>query len=238
MFHPLGPSFFELARQALSSTECGYDLLAAKFDHTPFRTPDRLLSQVAPYISALGPIGSALDVCCGTGAAMEMLRPLCSERVVGVDFSQSMLDVGSMATRGAPGLARLEFVRANVLEMSFDQEFDMAVCFGAMGHILPRDQFRFLGQVKRSLRPDGRLVLLSSYTPPRSSRIYWQARMFNAAMHVRNKLISPPFIMYYMTFLLPNAANLLSECGFEVQVKEDVFTEPWENVCMIIARNP
>ena len=41
-----------------------------------------------------------------------------------------------------------------------------------------------------------------------------------------------------MTFLLPNAANLLSECGFEVQVKEDVFTEPWENVCMIIARNP
>ncbi|MGO9081297.1 MAG: hypothetical protein ACLQDY_20030, partial [Streptosporangiaceae bacterium] len=30
----------ELAMQALSSVEGGYDLLAPKFDHTPFRTPD------------------------------------------------------------------------------------------------------------------------------------------------------------------------------------------------------
>ena len=34
MFHPNGPSFFELVEQALSSTERGYDLLAPKFDYT------------------------------------------------------------------------------------------------------------------------------------------------------------------------------------------------------------
>ena len=39
MFHPQGPTFWELARQALSSTQRGYDLLAPKFDFTPFRTP-------------------------------------------------------------------------------------------------------------------------------------------------------------------------------------------------------
>ena len=36
MFSPRGPSVRELAVQALSSVEGGYDLLAPKFDHTPF----------------------------------------------------------------------------------------------------------------------------------------------------------------------------------------------------------
>ena len=75
MFHPKGPTFFELARQALSSTERGYDLLAPKFDFTPFRTPDEILSVVAAQLERLAPFGSALDICCGTGAAMQAMRP-------------------------------------------------------------------------------------------------------------------------------------------------------------------
>ena len=47
MFSPQGPSLRELAVQALSSVEGGYDLLAAKFDHTPFRTPDGILDATA-----------------------------------------------------------------------------------------------------------------------------------------------------------------------------------------------
>ena len=47
MFDPEGPTLFELARQALSSTEHGYDLLAPKFDVTPFRTPDAILTRAA-----------------------------------------------------------------------------------------------------------------------------------------------------------------------------------------------
>ena len=236
MFHPQGPSFFELVRQALSATERGYDLLAPKFDYTPFRTPDHLLAQVAPHIRATGPIGSALDVCCGTGAAMEMLRPLCSERVVGIDISQGMIDVGRIVTRDAPGAARLEFVRADALDIPFVKEFDVAVCFGALGHFLPDDQPRFVEQVHQSLRPGGRLILLTSYSPPWSSRRYWVARAFNAAMYIRNWLIPPPFVMYYLTFLLPGAADLLRDRGFDVHIQERVFTDPWEAACLVIAR--
>jgi hypothetical protein len=39
VFSPGGPSVRELAVQALSSVEGGYDLLAPKFGCTPFRTP-------------------------------------------------------------------------------------------------------------------------------------------------------------------------------------------------------
>src|ERR671930_2386296 len=111
MFHPNGPTFFELAEQALLSTQRGYDLLAPKFDYTPFRTPDWLLELVRSYLHHVGPFASGLDLCCGTGGGMEMLRPLCRERVVGIDVSRGMLEVCRQNTAKAPGAARLELVR-------------------------------------------------------------------------------------------------------------------------------
>ncbi|MGW1298168.1 methyltransferase domain-containing protein [Streptomyces sp. NPDC002533] len=86
-----GPTVRELAVQALSSIERGYDLLAPKFDRTPYRTPDRVLDAVADEVRRLGPFGTGLDVCCGTGAGMGVLRQVCRERAVGVDFSAGML---------------------------------------------------------------------------------------------------------------------------------------------------
>src|SRR5438552_1384383 len=103
MFHPNGPTFWELAVQALSSTERGYDLLAPKFDYTPFRTPDLLLDKVGEYLQTLGPFNAGLDICCCTGAAMRMLRPYCRERVVGIDMSAGMLAEAQRRTAGAPG---------------------------------------------------------------------------------------------------------------------------------------
>ena len=63
--------------QALSSVEGGYDLLAPKFDHTPFRTPDGVLdATMAGALRPLGPFGPGVDVCCGTGAGMRVLKSL------------------------------------------------------------------------------------------------------------------------------------------------------------------
>ena len=91
MFTSQGPTARELAVQALSSIERGYDLLAPKFDHTPFRTPDRFLDSTLEVLGGLGPFRTGLDVCCGTGAGLGMLSELCQERVTGVDFSEGML---------------------------------------------------------------------------------------------------------------------------------------------------
>src|SRR5256885_206263 len=53
MFSPQGRSLRELCIQALSSVERGYDLLAPKFDHTPFRTPQSILGATAPPAPSL-----------------------------------------------------------------------------------------------------------------------------------------------------------------------------------------
>jgi hypothetical protein len=44
--------------------------------------------------------------------------------------------------------------------------------------------------------------------------------MFNAAMRVRNAIWRPPFVMYYLTFLLPEAKRLLEDRHFQVAVHE------------------
>jgi ubiquinone/menaquinone biosynthesis C-methylase UbiE len=166
---------------------------------------------------------------------MEVLRPLCRERVVGLDFSRGMLEVCRQHLVEAPGTARVELVRGDALAMPFGAEFDVVVCFGAFGHILRRDEPRFVAEVARVLRPGGRFVFVTSYLPPRWSRRYWLARLFNAAMRVRNFLRSPPFIMYYLTFLLPEVEALLRGQGMEVESRELPLGPRWREVRLVSA---
>lgn len=235
MFHPKGPTFFELAQQALSSTRHGYDLLAPKFDYTPFRTPDFLLEPVAQLIAESGPFATGLDICCGTGAGMKILRPTCSESIVGIDFSEPMLRVAERELKDVPGTARIGLVQGDALQMPFENAFDVAVCFGALGHILPSQQENFIGEIKRTLRPGGRFVFATSSMPSRFTARYWLARSFNAAMHVRNRLLNPPFVMFYLTFLLEEAIAGLQDAGFQVEVRQDIFPAPFNALAVVTA---
>lgn len=236
MFHPDGPTFFELARQALSSTERGYDLLAPKFDLTPFRTPDAVLEVAAATTTkAARPVRRILDVCCGTGAAMRAFRPLASEEIVGVDRSAGMLAEAERRLKDAPGSARITLMRGDALDLPFEREFDVVTCFGAFGHILERDEPRFVSQIAKALRPGGRFVFVTGEMPKMTSLSFWFARGFNAAMRVRNALYKPPFIMYYLTFLLPRATRLLEAEGFRVEAVRGAFEPPHANAILVTA---
>lgn len=235
MFDPRGPTFAELTRQALSSTTKGYDLLAPKFDYTPFRTPDELLGPMGKAIGPAGSIESALDVCCGTGAAMMMLRPLCTSHVTGIDLSAGMLDEAKRRLTSAPGEAQVRLIQGDALEMSFDSEFDVCTTTGAFGHILHPDQDRFLDGVHRALKPGGRFVFLTHLMPPPTSKSWWLSRGFNAVMHVRNFIIRPPFIMFYLTFPLERALEILPRHGFSIEVEAPFRDGPFESVRLVVA---
>ena len=237
MFHPKGPSLLELARQCLSSVEEGYNLLAPRFEYTPFRTPDKLLAPALAQVGPPGSVESALDICCGTGAALRFLRPLCRQRVVGVDLSQGMLDEAHRLLADAPGQAAVELVRGDALSLPWERSFDLVTSFGAFGHILEEDEPRLVAQVYRTLRPGGRFLFVTAHPPSPLRPGYWLARAFNAAMRVRNALWQPPFVMYYLTFLLPRARALHQAQGFSVEVRDAVLPEPFSRhgYCVVLA---
>ena len=210
MFSPRGPSLRELAAQALSSVEGGYDLLAPKFDYTPFRTPDDVLDATAGALRPLGPFGRGLDVCCGTGAGMRVLRSLCQGPVMGADFSTGML------TKARSAYPDARWVRADVRALPFAAAFDLAVSFGALGHFLPAERPALFAGVYRALRPGGVFAFPVGAPPPVASGWYWALFGFDLAMRVRNAVWRPPFVMYYRTCPLHAVRSDLTESGFTV----------------------
>ncbi|MFB7971603.1 class I SAM-dependent methyltransferase [Streptomyces rubiginosohelvolus] len=228
MFTEQGPTVRELAVQALSSIERGYDLLAPKFDHTPYRTPDRVLDAVTDEVRRLGPFDTGLDVCCGTGAGIGVLRRLCRERVVGVDFSAGMLAEARAAfppegerpaeEEPAEEGPAVDWVRADARSLPFAPAFDLALSFGAFGHFLPAERFGLFAEVHGSLRPGGQFVFPIAAPPPVGSRAYWTLLGFDAAMRVRNALWRPQFVMYYRTFRLGDVLEDLTRAGFAVRL--------------------
>ncbi|MFD4343489.1 class I SAM-dependent methyltransferase [Streptomyces coelicoflavus] len=216
MFSPEGPTLRELAVQALSSVERGYDLLAPKFDHTPYRTPDRVLDAVARVLEARGPFAAGLDLCCGTGAGVDVLARVCRERVTGVDFSAGMLEVAR--GRALPPAPAVSWVRADARALPFGPAFDLVVSFGAFGHFLPRELPGLFGQVRSVLRPGGCFAFPVGAPPRPGSAGYWTLLGFDAAMRVRNALWRPPFVMYYRTFRLGDVGRELSRAGFRADL--------------------
>jgi SAM-dependent methyltransferase len=196
--------------QALSSVEGGYDLLAPKFDYTPFRTPAGVLDATAGELRALGPFGRGLDLCCGTGAGVQVLESVCRGPVMGVDFSTGMLAQARAAHPGA------RWVRADVRALPFTGAFDLAVSFGALGHFLPAERPALFAGVYRALRPGGIFAFPVGAPQPITSPLYWALLGFDLAMRVRNAVWRPPFVMYYLTCPLQAVSDDLTASGFTV----------------------
>ena len=121
----------------------------------------------AADLAGLEPGGTALDVCCGTGdLAIELATRLGPEgSVVGCDFSERMLDL-ARAKAGRRGVAAVRFEWGDALRLPYgDASFDAAtVAFGARNL---SDLDRGLSELRRVVRPRGRLVILEITQPKR-----------------------------------------------------------------------
>ena len=208
-----GPTLGELAAQAWSSTDHGYDLLAPRFEATPFRTPDPAVARALSVLEGGGRarFAAGVDLCCGTGAGLARLAERC-DRVGGVDRSAGML------AEARAHVPTATLVRGDALALPFPSgRFDVACSFGAFGHILVDDEPRFVAELARVLVPGGRFVFITADPPAPLSKRALVARGFNAAMRVRNAVRKPEFVMYYLTFLLPRARRLLMDAAFDVR---------------------
>jgi ubiquinone/menaquinone biosynthesis C-methylase UbiE len=119
------------------------------------------LARAAARLAGCPDGGDLLDVGCGFGRhAVPLARA--GFRVVGVDRSEALLEE---ARRRADGERRLELVRADYRELPLkDETFDAAInLFTSLGFLGDEEDVRVLAEIRRVLRPGGRLVIETTH---------------------------------------------------------------------------
>jgi ubiquinone/menaquinone biosynthesis C-methylase UbiE len=148
-------------RAALSSTET-WDALFSDFYLRAFADDKREAEAQAQAVAAarLAGVpdgGDMLDVPCGFGRHTVPLARA-GYRAVGVDRSQALIEE---ARRRSGGERWPKLVRADYRDLPLpDESFDAALnLFSSLGYLGDEDDTRVLAEIRRVLRPGGRLVI-------------------------------------------------------------------------------
>jgi demethylmenaquinone methyltransferase/2-methoxy-6-polyprenyl-1,4-benzoquinol methylase len=161
---------------------------------------------------AVRPGDHVLDACCGTGDLAVAASAAGAGHVIGIDFSERMLE---RARRKAPGL---EWKQADVLALPFeDASFDSAVVGFGVRNV--EDLEGALKELRRVLRPGGRLGILE-ITTPRGPLAPFYKLWFDRVVPLLGRLLPGGAAYTYLPasvrrFPGPEAlAELLRSCGF------------------------
>jgi SAM-dependent methyltransferase len=113
-------------------------------------------------MAAPEPSDVVLDVATGTGNTALTLAPQV-QKVIGLDLASAMLEQ-ARARAHAESIRNIEFLSGSAEELPFpDNEFSLVVSRHAPHHFHRLD--KFLGEVRRVLKPGGRLVLADQISP-------------------------------------------------------------------------
>ena len=117
--------------------------------------------RTATIHATVHPGDAVLDACCGTGDLARAALRAGAARAVGLDFSEAMLE---RARRKVPAA---ELVRGDVLALPFgDDEFDAVVVGFGVRNVESLEGA--LGELRRVLKPGGRLGILEITSEPQN----------------------------------------------------------------------
>jgi ubiquinone/menaquinone biosynthesis C-methylase UbiE len=150
--------------------------------------------------------GTILDVGCGTGTlAMELARRAPQARVIGLDGNPDILTRAAAKTR--EGAVEIELLNglADSIPLE-DASVDCAISTLVFHHLSPATKVRALAEIRRVLRPDGRLVIADyggPHDPPMRLAFLW-VQLLDGFQNTRQHAAGQ----------LP---ELIADAGFDVQ---------------------
>ena len=165
-----------------------------------------------------------LDAACGTGDFAAAFARAGAARVVGVDFTEQMIDIARDKARrlDMPESRRPQYDVADATQLPYeDASFDIiSIAFGIRNVDEPHHALR---EFRRVLRPEGRLVILEFSQPRRAiiralNAVYCRHIMpITATLIARDRSGAYRYLPRSVaTFADPSElARLLTESGFE-----------------------
>ena len=126
---------------------------------------DQAWRREAVRLAAITPTDDVLDMACGTGDLTEMLAGEGPRSILGMDFTEAMLDVARRKMmRSSGAAAAIEYRRGDAMAIDLpDASIDVVtIAFGIRN---VDDPAVAATEFARVLRPGGRLILLEFSTP-------------------------------------------------------------------------
>lgn len=107
----------------------------------------------------------SLDVCCGTcDWTLDLAKASGSGKVIGLDFSQNMLDYGAVKVKKAGMDEQIELVNGNAMQLPYeDNSFDYVTIGFALRNVPDLDQV--IKEMHRVVKPGGKVVSLEMSKP-------------------------------------------------------------------------
>ncbi|GLI07250.1 demethylmenaquinone methyltransferase [Paenibacillus tyrfis] len=111
------------------------------------------------------PGATAIDLCCGTGDwTISLAKASGAGKIVGLDFSQNMLDVGEEKVRRLGMDEQIKLVQGNAMALPFeDNSFDYATIGFALRNV--PDLVKVIEEMQRVVKPGGMVVSLELSKP-------------------------------------------------------------------------
>jgi ubiquinone/menaquinone biosynthesis C-methylase UbiE len=145
----------------MSSSRDQFNKQAALYATSPVHRSGPSLP-ILVELAAPKSVDLALDVATGTGNTALALAPLVL-RAIGLDVASGMLDQ-ARARAQAENIQNVEFITGSAEDLPFpDAEFSLVVSRHAPHHF--HDLDKFLREVRRVLKPGGRLVVADQISP-------------------------------------------------------------------------
>jgi len=192
-----------------------FDERTSRHLEAAYMTPD-VVEQRRLVIEALAlqPGENVLDIGSGPGfLACEMAAVVGDQGSVhGVDTSESMLAIAAHRER-APGSAPTEFRAGDALELPYpDASFDVAVSTQVYEYV--EDMPAALAQVRRVLRPGGRLLILDTD---------WDSIVWRSSDRDRMRRVLAAWDEHLADPHLPaRLTGLLADAGFTVTLRTTI----------------
>ncbi|GKU30655.1 bifunctional demethylmenaquinone methyltransferase/2-methoxy-6-polyprenyl-1,4-benzoquinol methylase UbiE [Clostridium folliculivorans] len=183
---------------------------------------DKLWRKKAIKLSGIKKDDKVLDLCCGTGQMIDYECKAVGKNtsVIGIDFSQEMLDVGKERLEYLAKDYMFELIKGSILELPFeDNTVDcITIAFGLRNI---QDTNKALSEMYRVLKPNGKVICLELSKPNRLilNKVY--SLYFNNVLPVIGYIGTGDKKAYY--YLRDSVNNFMTKEQLKLQFQKNGF---------------